>query len=185
MKKAQFDRAQSIARIIQETAQNVVKYFGTPLALLAGAIGAVQIATVLAQPIPRYKHGKPAGNNYEGPAVVGDGGKQEAIIREDGRVEITSDRPQLTYVKSRDVVLPDASKLIDYVLAGNMGGRLATHPGATDNSDLKAIRQGLDKVEAAIKSKKELHLNAGESGLTAIWKHGANSISYIESNTNW
>lgn len=185
VKKAQFDRAQSIARIIQETAQNVVKYFGTPLALLAGAIGAVQIATVLAQPIPRYKHGKNAGNTYEGPAIVGDGGKQEAIIREDGRVEITSDRPQLTYVKSRDVVLPDASKLIDYVLAGNMGGRLATHPGATDNSDLKAIRQGLDKVEAAIKSKKELHLNAGETGLTAIWKHGANSISYIESNTNW
>lgn len=185
VKKAQFDRAQTIARIVQETAQNIVKYFGTPLALLAGAIGAVQIATVLAQPIPKYKHGKKAGDNYEGPAIVGDGGKKEAIIREDGKVEITSDRPQLTYVKSRDVVLPDANQLIDYVLAGNMGGRLAAHPGVTDNSDLKAIRQGLDKVEAAIKSKKELHLNAGEAGLTAIWKHGANSISYINENTNW
>lgn len=185
VKKAQFDRAQSIARIIQETAQNVVKYFGTPLALLAGAIGAVQIATVLAQPIPRYKHGKNAGNTYEGPAIVGDGGKQEAIIREDGRVEITSDRPQLTYVKSRDVVLPDASKLIDYVLAGNMGGRLAAHPGATDNNLKNEINEMRKDIVQAIKSKKELHLNAGESGLTAIWKHGANSVSYINENTNW
>jgi len=185
VKKAQFDRAQTIARIVQETAQNIVKYFGTPLALLAGAIGAVQIATVLAQPIPKYKHGKKAGDNYEGPAVVGDGGKQEAIIREDGRVEITSDRPQLTYVKSRDVVLPDASKLIDYVLAGNMGGRLATHPGATDNNLKNEINEMRKDIVQAIKSKKELHLKAGESGLAAIWKHGANQISYVNENTNW
>lgn len=186
VKKAQFDRAQTIARIIQETAQNVVKYFGTPLALLAGAIGAVQIATVLAQPIPRYKHGKNAGDAYEGPAIVGDGGKKEAIIREDGRVEITSDRPQLTYVKSRDVVLPDASKLIDYVLAGNMGGRLQKVVSTTtQDPGLAAVKLGLDKVEAAIKNKKELHIGASDGGLTAVWRYGANSISYVNENTNW
>lgn len=185
IRKAQFDKAQAIARIIQETATNVVKYFGTPLALLAAAIGAEQLGTVLAQQIPRYKHGKNVGDAYEGPAIVDDGGKPEAIIREDGTVEIGGNKPRLTYVKSRDIVLPDASKLADYVLSGKMGTKLAPNVTVTADTGLADVRAGLDRVVTAIKNKPELQLKAGEGGLVAIWKHGANQISYINSNTNW
>lgn len=183
IRKAQFDKARAIANIIQETAKNIVEYFGTPLALIAGAIGAVQIATVMAQPIPRYKHGKNVSDLYEGPAIVGDGGKKEAIIREDGAVEITPDRPTLTYVKSRDVVLPDANQLINYVLAGHMGGRLAV-PGASvakrDNVEKK-----LDEVVAAIKAQPRTEIKAGEGGLTQVIKYGSTQLRYINDQTNW
>lgn len=185
VKKAQFDKAQAIARIIQETATNIVKYFGTPLALLSGAIGAAQLATVIAQPIPRYKHGKNVDDMYEGPAIVDDGGKPEAIIRENGTVEIGGNTPRLTYVKSRDIVLPDASKLTDYVLSGKMGTRLAPNVSVTVDNGLADVKAGLDKVVTAIKNKPELHLKAGESGLVAVWKYGANQIKYINENTNW
>lgn len=185
VKKAQFDKAQSIAKIIQETAINVIKYFGTPLALLAGAIGAVQLATVIAQPIPRYKHGKNAGDLYEGPAIVDDGGKPEAIIREDGSVEIGGNTPRLTYVKKRDVVLPDANQLINYVLAGHMGGRLQVAPKAKAGSDTKRIEDKLDNVVAAIKSQPKTDIRANEGGLTAVIKYGASQLKYINDQTNW
>lgn len=186
IRKAQFDKAQAIARIIQETAQNVIKYFGTPLALLAGAIGAIQLATVIAQPIPRYKHGKNVNDLYEGPAVVGDGGKKEAIIRENGQVEITSDRPQLTYVKSRDIVIPDATKLANYVIAGHMGGKLvSTQSVPTENNLEREVKAMRKDIVHAIKNKPELKLSSNEAGLSAMWKYGANQIRYIQDQTNW
>ena len=140
VEKAQFQKAAAIANIIQETAVGITRAIANlqpQLVPLIIGIGAAQLATVIAKPIPRYKHGKNIYDNYEGPAIVGDGGKQEAIIREDGSVEITDSKPQLTYVGSKDVVLPDVSKLVDYVLAGNMGGRLAVKESVPNESDQK------------------------------------------------
>jgi hypothetical protein len=186
IRKAQFDKAQSIARIIQETALNVVKYIGNPvLAALAGAIGAVQLAAVIAQPIPRYKHGKNVGDAYEGPAVVDDGGKPEAIIREDGSIEIGGNKPRMTYVGKNDIVLPDANMLADIVLSGHMGGGLKAISDSKPASDLARIEKGLKEVVAAVKDKKELNLEASEGGLSAMWKHAANQLKYINDQTNW
>lgn len=185
VKKAQFDKARSIANIIQETATNIVKYFGTPLALLAGAIGAVQLATVIAQPIPRYKHGKNANDLYEGPAIVDDGGKPEAIIREDGSVEIGGNTPRLTYVKKRDVVLPDANQLIDYVLAGHMGGRLQITPQQKAENGTKRLEDKLDSVVEAIKAQPKTSVRANESGLVSVIKFGASQLKYLNDNVNW
>lgn len=190
VKKAQFDKAQAIARIIQGTAQAIIAALASippnPVAAaLYGAIGAAQLATVIAQPIPRYKHGKNVGDAYEGPAIVDDGGKPEAIIRENGTVEIGGNTPRLTYVKSRDIVLPDASKLTDYVLSGKMGTKIAPNVSVSADIGLADVKSGLDRVVAAIKNKPELHLKAGESGLVAVWKYGASQMKYINENTNW
>lgn len=147
-KKAQFDKAQSIARIVQETAKGIISAVAAlqpQLIPLIAAIGAAQLATVIAQPIPRYKHGKNVNDLYEGPAIVGDGGKPEAIVRENGQVEITPDKPTLAYVKSRDIVLPDANMLSDLVVSGKMGGRLIERQVVMEN----------DKVESAIKDMKQ------------------------------
>jgi hypothetical protein len=110
------------------------------------------LTAAIATQIPKYKHGKNANDDYEGPAIVGDGGRKEAIIRESGEVEITSDRPQLTYVKKRDVVLPDVNQLINYVLAGHMGGRLRVREQPqNDGALISEVKSMKKEVVSAIK----------------------------------
>lgn len=182
-RKAQFDKAASVARIIQETAIAVVQNLKFPaLVPLVIAIGAAQLAAVIAQPIPRYKHGKNVHNDYEGPAIVGDGGKKEAIIREDGTVEVTADTPQLTYVKKRDVVLPDVNQLVNYVLAGNMGGRLAVgQQVSTENTQLTEIKSELKDVVKAIKSIPQPIIRA-EGIISRRIRRGDSSNNYLNQN---
>lgn len=64
LKQAKFEKAVSIARIIEDTSVAVIKTLaetpppvGLPLAILVGAIGAVQLATAIATPIPTYAEG--------------------------------------------------------------------------------------------------------------------------------
>lgn len=181
VKKAQFDKAQAVARIIQETALNVIKYFGTPLAILAGAIGAVQLAAVIAQPIPRYKHGKNVSDDYEGPAIVGDGGKPEAIIRESGQVEITGSKPELTYVKKRDIVLPDARMLSDLVVSGQMSGKLMERQVIVENTGMMEIKGELQNVVMAIKKIPQPVIHTTNI-ISMRVRHGDSSNQYLNKN---
>lgn len=182
IKKAQFDKAQSIARIVQETAKNIVEYFGTPLAILAGVIGAAQLASVIAQPIPRYKHGKNVNDLYEGPAIVGDGGRREAIVRDNGSIEITPDTPTLTYVRKRDVVLPDVNMLSDAVISGKMGSRLIERQVVMENDKLEsAISRMENSVVSAIKKIPQPVIKA-ENILSRRILRGDNSNEYLNKN---
>jgi len=111
IKQAKFDKAANIASIIMNTAVAVSKtigvlgFFGTPLALLTAALGAAQLATVIATPIPEYKTGKGKGDNYSGPAIVGDGGMSELVIEPDGRMYVTPDKPTMTNVSAGTQVI--------------------------------------------------------------------------------
>ena len=183
IKKAQFEKAASVARIIQETAMNVVKYIANPfLAALAAAVGAAQLATVIAQPIPRYKHGKNVNDLYEGPAIVGDGGRKEAIIRESGQVEITPDTPTLTYVGKRDIVLPDTAVLSDLVVSGKMGGKLVERTAVIENSNVEAaIKEMKRDVVGAIKKIPQPVISVSNVISQRVY-HGDSSNQYLNKN---
>jgi len=83
-KQAKFDKGVSILNIISNTAAAIVKSVaaspltgGLPFSAIAAAIGAAQLAVVLAQPIPKFKEGV---QNFEGgAAILGDGGVPEVI----------------------------------------------------------------------------------------------------------
>lgn len=162
--RARYERVKNIADIIQSTAIAVISALGakpwTPaniaLAAIVGAIGAAQIAKVLATPIPKFFRGKDKNNTYEGPAIVGDGGKSEAILREDGSVEITPDVPTLTHVGRRDIILPDAKDLAEkqFRIAIDATGKLVQgyQPNhQQQNKDVeKAINRLGGRIEKAI-----------------------------------
>jgi len=103
-KQAIADKAAAIAQAIINIAlaqtKNVATlgFLGLPLNAVIAAIGAVQIASIIAQPIPKFAKGKNAGNNYEGLAYVGDGGMNELVINKDGSSWVTPNTPTLTYV---------------------------------------------------------------------------------------
>lgn len=186
IKKAQFEKASSVVKIIQETAFNVVKYFANPvLAGLAAAIGAVQLAAVISQPIPRYKHGKPAGNNYEGPAIVGDGGRRELIVRADGSAELTPDTPTLTYVKAKDIVLPDAKAALAAAAANESGRALSTFDkfltGYDGQNVEAAVKQMAGQVVTAIKKIPQPIIEA-ENIIRRRVRTGDSSNQYLNKN---
>ncbi len=117
-KKATIDKAFNATQVISNTAVAISKtlaetgVFGIPLTALVAAQGALQLATVLAQPLPQYKTGREGGR--EEFAVLGDGGKHEPILDKHGRLKgVSPDVPTLTYLQRGDTVLPSLDRLLE------------------------------------------------------------------------
>jgi len=164
-------------------------------AIIAGVAGAAQLAVAIATPIPKYRYGKGAGNNYEGMAIVGDGGKQEVIERADGSIEFTPDTDTLTHVGRNDIVHPDAGAWLSLINAAaqrdalkNMGAVGAKNSGIDIGAELEKQNRHLEKQNKflqQIAGKRENHISAKDGALVSIWKYGANQAAYVDENTNW
>lgn len=76
---------------------------------LVAAMGAVQMATALAQPIKAYKEGTKGVPHPGGLAVVGDGGKQE-IVAYGRNVWLTPDTPTLVDLPRGAQVFPEITQ---------------------------------------------------------------------------
>lgn len=109
-RQARFQKTIDIAQTIASTAQAIMTVykqlgiFAGPMAALVAATGAIQLATIIAQPIPKYAKG----TDYHpgGLAIVGDAGKHEAVIS-GGKAYITPDTPTLMPIPKGAEVLPD------------------------------------------------------------------------------
>lgn len=115
-KQAKYDKASAIAQALINTAlaitsaATVVPFIplGSIAMGIASAMGALQVATIMATPLPKYAKG----TKYHkgGLAVVGDGGKQEIVMTADGAY-LTPDTPTLVNLPRGAKVLPDAGLL--------------------------------------------------------------------------
>lgn len=104
IEKAKFDKAVSIARVIEATAIAVAEYgFFTPLGILAAALGAVQIATLIATPIPAYEKGTK--NAKGGTSLVGEKGA-EYVITPQGATFLTPNKATLMDIPKGSTVIP-------------------------------------------------------------------------------
>lgn len=104
-KQAKWEKANAISQSIIATALAVSRALpNMVLAALVGALGAAQLATIIAQPIPKYAKG--IDNHPGGLAIVGDGGKHEAVVTDRGAY-ITPNVPTLIDLPRRAKVIPD------------------------------------------------------------------------------
>lgn len=186
--KARFDKALSISRITLSTAEAVMSALAmkppnVPLAIFNGALGAAQLAIAIATPIPRFKDG--LNKDYEGPAVVGDGGKSEAIVRRDGKIEITPATDTLTHINRGDRILPDASVIMQSMQYGAMAK--VSQPTQQDyTKEMTAIlTKELQGVKSAINSKREFQVKPGFNSVMAIHKYGEWFTNYVNEQTNF
>ena len=110
-KQAKYDKAAAIAQATISAALAVLNALGTNpflpmgpiMATLAGVLGAVQIATIIATPIPKYKMGRKGGLAEF--AIVGDGGVPEVITGPGGsNPRLTPKIPTLTYLNEGEIV---------------------------------------------------------------------------------
>lgn len=111
-KQAIWDKATSVAQAGIATALAITEALpNIPLSIIIGAMGAVQVATILATPIPSYAEGtKDASGHRGGTALVGDAGKQEVVMYK-GQAWITPDTPTLVDIPKGAQVFPDVDEL--------------------------------------------------------------------------
>lgn len=103
--KAIFDRDISVAKIIASTAQGVMAAGGiTPAAIAIGAVGAVEIAAVMAAKIPSYKHGTGAGGHKGGLARYGEDGVE--IVKEPYKSPYLVMSETISYLPKGTEVIP-------------------------------------------------------------------------------
>lgn len=110
-RQAKFQKSIDIAQTIAATAQAIMVAYkdagpiaGAIFAAMIAATGAVQLATIIAQPIPKYAHG--TDNHPGGLAIVGDGGRSEAVLVGD-KAYITPDKPTLLSLPAGAEIVPD------------------------------------------------------------------------------
>lgn len=114
-RKAMVEKANTIAQIGMATALGIMQTYaqlgwpaGIPGAIFIGAMGAIQLATALAQPIKAYAEGTKGKPHPGGLALVGDGGSQELVMY-DGKAWITPDKPTLLDLPKGAEVFPDVT----------------------------------------------------------------------------
>lgn len=141
-KQAKFEKATSIAEAAIQIAGGIlqtIKQLGFPAAIpmiaALGAMGAIQLATIIATPIPKYAKG--TDSHKGGLAVVGDGGVPETIVIDKGAY-ITPSVPTL-------VDIPKGAKVIPYAVDMD---RIKAH--ANDFDGLMAYRSENDLPPVSI-----------------------------------
>lgn len=108
-RKALMEKANSISQIGIATALGIMMASpNIPLMAFVGAMGAIQLATALAQPIKAYAEGTKGKPHPGGLALVGDGGCQELVMY-DGKAWVTPDKPTLLDLPKGAEVIPDVT----------------------------------------------------------------------------
>lgn len=116
-KQAKWDKANSIVQTTIATSLAIMEAYATAgpiagavFAAIVAALGAAQVAIIAAQPIPKYAKGTK--DHPGGLAIVGDGGKKEGIVTNNG-LFITPDKPTLVDLPAHAQVIPDLSYIYD------------------------------------------------------------------------
>ena len=115
-KQAVMQKVNSVAQIGIATALGIMQTFaqlgwpaGIPGAAIVAAMGAIQTAAALAQPIKAYKEGTKGKPHPGGLAIVGDGGKTELVVA-GHNVWLTPDEPTLVDLPKGAQVFPEVTK---------------------------------------------------------------------------
>lgn len=112
-KQAVWQKATDLAQAGISTALGIMQTIASvgfpaaiPMIAVVSALGAIQMATIAATPIPKYAKGTGENGHPGGFAIVGDGGKQEVVLF-DNKMWITPDTPTFADIPKGAVVYPD------------------------------------------------------------------------------
>ena len=168
-KKAIAQKANQVAQIGISTALGIMQALAMfppniPLSVFVGAMGAIQLATALAQPIKAYAEGTKGKPHPGGLAVVGDANRAELVMY-GKRAWITPDSPTLVDLPKGAEVMPDASKVDLVQMGSSLFMTLPRSKGASGPiivndyealegrmaNNTKVLAQGLARFEHSVK----------------------------------
>jgi len=133
-KQAKFDKEAAAFNIALDTAQAIVKDLKTPWMIpIDAAIGAVELAAVIAKPLPAYALGTE--DHIGGPAIVGDGFKHELAVTPEGQFIKTENTPTVMDLPKHTKVFPDYDLAIQSLaFNASMGSINRTTPSIEINA---------------------------------------------------
>lgn len=157
-KQAVWDKAASISEAIIATSLGVAEALklmwpmNLIIAALVGAMGAVEIATIAATPIPAYAKGTKGKDGHPGGlALVGDAGKKEAVFYNE-KMWITPDTPTLVDMPKGAIVYPDADRLPEPAFMTVVNSKDSDgKPIVIVSHDSKKMERGLEKTNLLLK----------------------------------
>jgi hypothetical protein len=155
MKEARFNRDAQALQILGNTLVAASKAgWVTPEAIAIEAAGAIQIAALLAKPLPRFEKGTM--NAPEGLAIVGEKGP-ELRIDTSGQLSLTPGAPTLTHLEAGTKIIPN-DKVDDAMLAMMMQNTAAMAPISVKDESAKKI----DKLIKLLTNQHQEVLNHAE-----------------------
>jgi hypothetical protein len=180
--KARFDKQKAIFDIGIATAVAIVKVIPNPVLIaLVSAISALQLAAVIARPIPQFKTGKKKGQRVDGGmAYVDDGGRAEVVEREGGGIEIGTSKARVTYLSDNDIVHPSIDAYLQSI-KNKSGGITEQKSDANfikwqiENASLQT-----ERMIEAYKSSPKAVVNISPFGLEVLEKTQNGWINYID-----
>lgn len=182
-KQARAKKAFAISNIAIDTAQAIMSIwsdfpkfdFGISAGLtaaLVGALGAAQIATVLAQPIPKYKDGTTATKKHTG--MINDGIWQEYIETRDG-IMTTKRKNAIVNLEPGDTVYKNYDEMVrkSSLLNAMTGG------ASISQFDFNRVFLGIeDSISNGFKKSKIINKNS-------VLMSGGSNDGYKESMSRW
>lgn len=149
-KKAVWEKATAVAQTGIATALGIMQAMATmpPNPVLAGviaAMGAVQVATILATPIRAYAKGTGEKGHEGGLAMVGDGGKREVVVIGNS-AWLTPDKPVVVDLPKGAIVYPDVEDWkLNVPLAGAAAPLQQNEPRTLVVNDYKRLEKKMDE----------------------------------------
>ena len=158
------ERLLAIAKATINTAVAVSQVAANPvLAGIVAALGAVQIATILATPIPEYAEGTQ--DHAGGLAIVGDGGRSELVMLPDGRMWKTPAVDTLVNLPEHSQVLPDYDEALHDALVSSFTMREI--PAVEVSMDTSGLSRKLDKLDKLIETNRLLRISLSHADRNA------------------
>lgn len=153
-KEAIWDKSNSAAQTTISTALAIMRLWAElglaalPMQVLVAGIGAMQLATILATPIPKYAKG--TDSHKGGPAIVGDGGRPEVIMY-NGGAWLTPDTPTLVNMPTGAVVIPSINDIDNNIPVVMLPSGSDGHPAVKPYNDTN-IRREIGELGRLIKA---------------------------------
>ena len=148
-KQAVWNKVTSIAQAGIATALAITEALPNfVLAALVGAMGAMEVATIIATPIATYAKGTGKEGHPGGLAIVGDAGKSEAVVF-DNKMWITPDTPTIVDIPKGAVVYPDAERMPEPVF-------MTINPSDTKDSPIVIVSHDSKKLERSVAQTNQL-----------------------------
>lgn len=194
-RRAIFEKALAVTEIGINTAKGIGQALGAYvppasfiIAAAVGAMGAIQIASVLSKPIPKFAVGTEDAPG--GLAYINELGP-ELIVDKDGKGRIiNTDGPTLAYVPKHATVYTadETERMKEFdnysnqigVLKSGVNTIIEVSEKQNNKEVVDALNRRFTSLEQTIRSKKDVHLNVTKRGVETLVRNAESTIKFLD-----